>query len=63
MKKTRDELCNELVMLEKQMREVKRTESNVKADFKDRKKDIENSIDGVLNDLAELDGGIDVSSI
>jgi SMC interacting uncharacterized protein involved in chromosome segregation len=63
MKKTRQELNEEMVSLEKQLREVKKTEKSVKADFKDRKKDIENSIEGVLKDLAELDGVTNVTSI
>ena len=56
MSKTRAELHAELETLEKRLREVKKNRKITLADFKDQVKDVEDQLDGVLKDLAELKG-------
>ena len=53
--KTKSELQEELVNLEKRLREVKKTRKSVLQDFKDQIQDIECSKEQVLMDLAEIE--------
>lgn len=63
MKKTVEELNSELVNLERRLREIKKTETSVKADFKDQKQDVINSMDEVLKEIDDLKVGGNVTSI
>lgn len=52
--KTKSELQDELVNLEKRLREIKKSRKISMQDFKDQKADVESSMDEVLKELADL---------
>jgi hypothetical protein len=52
--KSKEELQDELVNLEKRLREIKKSRKISMQDFKDQKADVESSMDEVLKELSEL---------
>lgn len=54
MKKTKIELQEEMVNLEKRLREIAKSRKIQLQDFKDQKADVVSSMDEVLKELAEL---------